>query len=119
MVCRKRLSWDSVGALGVPAHIPILGEWAKRRCRFHGAALSSMVSAARHAVAIDERCRSFEPTRWTNVAELNAEAGDPEAEPYRKLFFAGDHGSIGSGGDIRDLSSIALSWVIDVQAKLV
>ena len=105
--------WDSVGALGVPAHIPILGEWAKRRYRFHDADLSSMVSAARHAVAIDERRRSFEPTRWTNVAELNAEAEDPKAEPYRELFFAGDHGSIGGGGDIRDLSSIALRWMIE------
>lgn len=105
--------WDSVGALGVPAHIPILGEWAKRRYRFHDADLSSMVSAARHAVAIDERRRSFEPTRWTNVARLNAEAPNPLAEPYREVFFLGDHGSVGGGGDIRDLSSIALRWMIE------
>jgi uncharacterized protein (DUF2235 family) len=105
--------WDSVGALGVPAHIPLLGEWAKRRYRFHDADLSSMVRAARHAVALDERRRSFAPTRWTNVAKLNAEALDPAKEPYRELFFAGDHGSVGGGGDIRDLSSIALRWIMD------
>ena len=105
--------WDSVGALGVPAHIPLLGEWAKRRYRFHDADLSSMVRAARHAVALDERRRSFAPTRWTNVAKLNAEAQDPSKEPYQELFFAGDHGSVGGGGDIRDLSSIALRWIMN------
>lgn len=105
--------WDSVGALGVPAHIPLLGELAKRRYRFHDANLSSLVKSARHAVALDERRRSFDPTRWTNVAELNAEAPDPTSEPYQELFFAGDHGSVGGGGDIVDLSNIALRWLIE------
>ncbi len=105
--------WDSVGALGVPAHIPLLGELAKRRYRFHDANRSSLVKSARHAVALDERRRSFEPTRWTNVAELNAESPDPVSEPYQELFFAGDHGSVGGGGDIVDLSNIALHWLIE------
>lgn len=105
--------WDSVGALGVPAHIPLLGELAKRRYRFHDANLSSLVKSARHAVALDERRRSFEPTRWTNVAELNKEAPASDSEPYQELFFAGDHGSVGGGGDISDLSNIALRWLIE------
>lgn len=105
--------WDTVGALGVPAHVPVIGSLTRRRYRFHDADLSSMVASARHAVALDERRRAFEPARWTNVAELNAAAPDPAAQPYRELFFAGDHGSVGGGGDIRDLSSIALDWMIE------
>ena len=104
--------WDSVGALGVPAHIPVLGRLTARRYRFHDADLSSMVRSARHAVALDERRRTFTPTRWTNVAELNEGHVSEDEPPYQELFFAGDHGSVGGGGDITALSSIGLEWVI-------
>ena len=105
--------WDSVGALGVPAHVPLLGRWTARRYRFHDLELSSMVQSARHAVALDERRRAFEPTRWTNVAELNARRRDAAEFPYQELFFLGDHGSVGGGGDITALSSIGLGWIIE------
>lgn len=72
-----------------------------------------MVVSARHAVALDERRKSFEPTHWTNIAELNQESGNPDPELYQERFFAGDHGSVGGGGDIRSLSSIALTWMIE------
>lgn len=107
--------WDSVGALGVPKNIPILGAMTARRHQFHDAELSSMVASARHAIALDERRRAFEPTRWTNVGQLNAQfrPGSDGVTRYQELFFAGDHGSIGGGGDVLDLSSIGLTWVID------
>ena len=105
--------WDSVGALGVPAHIPLLGRWTARRYRFHDADLSSMVRSARHAVALDERRRAFEPTRWTNVAKLNASHEGVAEPPYDELFFLGDHGSVGGGGDITALSSIGLGWIVE------
>lgn len=105
--------WDSVGALGVPRTIPLLSRWTARKYRFHDADLSSLVASARHAVAIDEHRAAFEPTHWHNIADLNDQADDPTARPYRELFFPGDHGSVGGGGDIRDLSSIALRWVIE------
>lgn len=105
--------WDSVGALGVPVHIPVLGRLTANKYRFHDADLSSMVSAARHAVALDETRRSFAPTRWTNIEDLNAEVRHSDELPYQERFFLGDHGSVGGGGDIRDLSSIGLSWVLE------
>ena len=107
--------WDSVGALGVPKHIPLLGSLNARRHQFHDAELSSMVASARHAIALDERRRTFEPTRWTNVDELNERfgPGPEQGALYQELFFAGDHGSIGGGGDILDLSSIGLAWIMD------
>lgn len=105
--------WDSVGALGVPAFIPVLGPRSARRHRFHDANLSSMVRSARHAVALDERRKSFAPTRWDNVAELNAEVENGGPPPYQEQFFPGDHGSVGGGGDITELSSIGLAWIIE------
>lgn len=103
--------WDTVGALGVPPVVPVLGRLTARRHEFHDARLSSMVRAARHAVALDERRRPFEPTLWNNVAALNGEAGGKAA--YSQLWFLGDHGSVGGGGDIRALSSIALRWIVE------
>ena len=105
--------WDSVGALGVPSHIPLIGRLAAQRYRFHDADLSSMVKSARHAVALDERRKSFRPTRWGNVGELNARSTAPAGRPYREEFFAGDHGSIGGGGEITSLSNIGLRWIAE------
>ncbi len=105
--------WDSVGALGVPVSIPLLGRWTAQKYRFHDANLSSMVQSARHAVAIDERRRSFAPTRWENIDQLNETAEAGQVAPYLEQFFAGDHGSVGGGGDISELSSIGLSWIIE------
>ncbi|WP_299822420.1 DUF2235 domain-containing protein [uncultured Jannaschia sp.] len=105
--------WDSVGALGVPREIPILGTWTARKYGFHDTHLSRMVASARHAVALDETRRAFEPTCWTNIADLNAAAGAAKTCPYQELYFAGDHGSIGGGGNITALSSIALGWIIE------
>ena len=101
--------WDTVGALGVPSILtarPVLG----RRFAFHDTALTPMVASARHAVSIDERRLSFGPTLWTNLDALNA-GRDPA--PYRERWFAGDHGSVGGGGRVRGLSSIALAWMIE------
>ena len=104
--------WDSVGSLGIPRHVPVLGSWTAPKYQFHDASLSSIVRAARHAVALDERRRDFAPTCWDNVAELNGEAGQGDPPPYQEKHFAGDHGSVGGGGDVVALSHIALRWVI-------
>ncbi len=102
--------WDTVGALGVPRYLGIAPVLNRKRFAFHDAQLSSMVAAARHAIALDERRRSFEPTRWANLDELNAM--EPRGR-FHEMFFAGDHGSVGGGGDIEALSSIALAWIAE------
>ena len=101
--------WDTVGALGLPAHLgpaPLVN----RRLGFHDTRLSGCVAAARHAVAIDERRRAFPPTLWDNLGELNAKA---EGAPYRQCWFPGDHGSVGGGGPVTLLSDDALYWVAE------
>ena len=99
--------WDTVGALGVPGHLR-LAPLLNRGLGFHDTALSPLVAAARHAVAIDERRRSFPPTLWDNLDALNAAAG---AEVYAQRWFPGDHGSVGGGGAVTALSDDALAWV--------
>lgn len=105
--------WDTVGALGVPNHFWISGFFNKSS-QFHDAELSSTVESARHAVAIDEYRRAYEPTLWSNLDLLNAAAApdDPQAGPwYQQNWFPGDHSSVGGGGDITGHSSAALLWI--------
>ena len=103
--------WDTVGALGVPKHLFLNSLFPSRKYEFHDHQLSSTVRAARHAVAVDERRRSFEPSLWDNLDILNAAASG--VGKYQQLWFPGDHGSVGGGGDIRELSNEALAWVVD------
>lgn len=106
--------WDTVGALGVP--IVIRGsKWLNRALGFHDVRLTSKVQSARHALALDERRKSFRPTVWNNVAELNADRDQdhyhPDA-PYQQRWFPGVHGAVGGGGSSRALSDGALSWIL-------
>ena len=104
--------WDTVGALGVPPQFRLLAMLFNHRYQFHDAALSRSVAAARHAVAVDERRRSFTPTLWDNLDTLNGGAEGRDRR-YLQEWFPGDHGSIGGGGDIVGLSNIALLWIAE------
>ncbi len=103
--------WDTVGALGVPGLFrdkPLL----HHSHQFHDQALSSHVEAARHAVAVDEKRRTFTPTLWSNLDQLNGPAGGADA-PYQQRWFPGVHAAIGGGGLNEGLSSLALLWVLE------
>ncbi len=110
--------WDTVGALGVPNHLFLAGLFGtQKKYQFHDTNLSSVVRSARHAVAVDEDRRSFEPALWDNLDELNAGGRDRDGDAYRQLWFPGDHGSVGGGGDVVGLSSQALLWIIEGAEK--
>jgi uncharacterized protein (DUF2235 family) len=100
--------WDTVGALGVPGHLA-LARRLNRGLGFHDTRLSGLVGAARHAVAIDERRRTFPPTLWENLDAMN---GGAEGA-YAQRWFPGDHGSVGGGGAVSALSDEALVWVAE------
>lgn len=107
--------WDTVGALGLPNHLWISGLFNKNS-RFHDAALSSTVESARHAVAIDEYRRAYEPSLWDNLDVLNSAASSAAAsddQRYRQVWFPGDHSSVGGGGDITAQASAALLWIAE------
>ena len=101
--------WDTVGALGIPRHLKWLA-FLNRKFMFHDTTLSGFVDRARHAVSTDERRRSFEPTLWTNLDDLNAPK--PEERLYEQQFFPGTHSAVGGGGPVRGLSDAALDWII-------
>jgi len=104
--------WDTVGALGVPQYLlfeHIFHTAAKYQ--FHDLNLSSVVKAARHGVAIDEDRLAFAPALWENLPDLTALPG--RSDSYKQLWFPGDHGSVGGGGDIRGLSNGALLWILE------
>lgn len=104
--------WDTVGAMGVPSFLWI-SKLFNRKYAFHDFQLSSSVSSARHAIAIDERRATFPAAPWKNLDELNARQQDETILPYQQLWFPGDHGSVGGGGDITGLSDGALLWVLE------
>jgi nucleoid-associated protein YgaU len=107
--------WDTVGALGIPARFA----WASlvnKKYLFHDTSLSAFVRSARHAVAIDERRKDFQPTLWTNLPELNKQAQtavDADDARYQQKWFPGTHSSVGGGGERRGLSDQALDWILD------
>ncbi|XDA96911.1 DUF2235 domain-containing protein [Sulfitobacter sp. LCG007] len=109
--------WDTVGALGIPG---VLGKAAtvwNQRYRFHDTDLSSLVRSARHAVAIDERRRFYEPALWTNLDRykdgpgLNNGRTGPD-RPYQQAWFVGTHSILGgSAENSAALSAAPLQWI--------
>lgn len=100
--------WDTVGALGVPGVLGTIARPFNAKYLFHDTDLSSLVGAARHALATDEARPFYPPTTWRNLAALNA--GNP-ARPYRQEWFPGEHGIVGGGGRERGISSYAATWI--------
>ncbi|MEM1365238.1 MAG: DUF2235 domain-containing protein [Pseudomonadota bacterium] len=104
--------WDTVAALGIPMFLPIATLINGTRFKFHDARLTSLSEAARHAVAIDERRRTFPQELWKKVGQLDfTDHGD--TGHYRQVRFAGDHGSVGGGGKVVGLSNIAMRWILE------
>ncbi|MEL7343738.1 MAG: DUF2235 domain-containing protein [Pseudomonadota bacterium] len=102
--------WDTVGALGIPQWLSI-SRLFSQKYKFHDLALSRSVASARHAIAVDERRKSYQPTLWANLEGLNGDLG--ANGPYQQHWFPGDHSAIGGGGPIRDLSAITLRWIAE------
>jgi uncharacterized protein (DUF2235 family) len=113
--------WDTVGAMGVPNHIPVLSNIFNRRHKFHDAKLTGLVKNARHALGLDERRRIFTASPWDDekldfLAKDAALEGRPDA--YQQKWFPGDHGSVGGGGDVMAQSDNTLGWIAEAAANL-
>lgn len=109
--------WDTVGSLGIPDGW-FGASFANRNLKFHDTRLSDFAASARHAVALDERRKSFNATLWDvdGLEALNAAAGfrsSSASAPFQQKWFPGDHGSVGGGGAVRGLSDGAFEWVLD------
>lgn len=110
--------WETVGALGMPAPLlgPIAHLWNKR-FRFHDTSLTSLVGAARHAVALDERRVFYKPSLWDNLEASRDDAGlnkgdRSDTRPYQQLWFVGTHSIVGgSTQKARGLTGDTLEWI--------
>lgn len=112
--------WDTVGALGIPA--PLLGPVANiwnSKYRFHDTLLSSMVKAARHAVALDERRVFYRPALWDNLEASRDDEGLNKGDrsptrPYQQVWFIGTHAIVGgSAPKARALTGQSLQWIAE------
>lgn len=96
--------WDTVGALGVPDELAVANIFDNPRNHdFHDTDLGGNIRTARHAVAMDERRQSFQPTLWTKF----------EGRDVKQIWFPGSHGDVGGGYQETGLSDGALRWMID------
>jgi uncharacterized protein (DUF2235 family) len=95
--------WDTVGSLGIPGNV--LGKIGRRRHQFHDVELGKKIARAYHALAIDERRRSFKPAIWDTT---NAAA----EQHVEQVWFAGAHSNVGGGYPDPVLSDQAFLWMI-------
>jgi uncharacterized protein (DUF2235 family) len=96
--------WDTVGALGIP-DLPVPSA-IRTLWSFHDVALSTRVHFAYHALAIDERRKSFMPTLWEQAEDA------PATQVLQQVWFSGVHSDIGGGYGEAGLSDIALLWLM-------
>ncbi|HJQ36579.1 MAG TPA: DUF2235 domain-containing protein [Thermoanaerobaculia bacterium] len=96
--------WDTVGALGVPLG-RMLRMLSRRKHGFHDTALSRSIDNAFHALAIDEKRYTFEPSLWTVKPR--------EGQRVEQVWFVGAHSDVGGGYKETDLSDCALQWMLE------
>lgn len=94
--------WDTVGALGIP--LAGLRWLSRRKYQFHDVKLSGIVRRAFHAVAIDERRKSFAPTLWEGTPKPN--------QTVEQVWFSGVHSDVGGGYAEHGLSDVAFRWMM-------
>jgi uncharacterized protein (DUF2235 family) len=98
--------WDTVGSLGVPGFL--FESFNDRKYGFLDTTLSDCVDHAYHAVSIDERRASFQPTLWTNK-DGSYRKNDARVE---QVWFTGGHCDVGGSYPACDLADITLSWMM-------
>ncbi len=105
--------WDTVGAMGLPGVLGAVARRVNEKYTFHDQKLTSLVTSARHAVALDELRRLFPPTLWDKkIDRMNGDVtGD--ARPYQQKWFPGNHGIVGGSGPVPGLSADVSLWMIE------
>jgi len=114
MWCRVHFigAWDTVAALGLPTEWIsfLLDKIPFFKHSFHSLDLSESIRHARHALAIDDERRVFQPTIWNN------ELTKPD-QTLKQVWFLGSHSDVGGGSGDQSLPDIALIWMISEAVK--
>ena len=92
--------WDVVGSFGIPIDIGKL-HFQELNVGWNLTVPANVASCA-HAMALDERRQTFEPTRLTE---------DGEPSKVEEIWFRGVHSDIGGGNENVGRSDIALTWM--------
>jgi uncharacterized protein (DUF2235 family) len=101
--------WDTVGSLGIPDLVPFvpLDGLVNQKYQFHDTKLSAIIQRAFHAMAIDERRKSFV------VTHMEKSDKNPD-QVIREVWFPGTHGCVGGGTSAnRGLSDGGLQWMME------
>ncbi len=98
--------WDTVAALGLPfKKLDFFVDWIPSfRHKYHNLRLSSSVTHARHALAIDDERLTFHPKIWDKEIE--------EHQTMKQVWFSGMHTDVGGGYEEHELSDIPLTWMV-------
>ena len=93
--------WDTVGALGLPWR---LTKFTANYTEHHQTEIPPNVMTARHALALHELRKPFDPLLWSDP---HGHAG------LRQVWFAGAHADIGGGYPLHEsgLANNALRWM--------
>jgi uncharacterized protein (DUF2235 family) len=97
--------WDTVGSLGLPLNL--LQWYNKKKYTFYDTKLSHIIEHAYHALAVDERRKTFVPTLWEKSDDVQLAA----KQTLEQRWFPGVHSNIGGGYPDCGLSDIALKWL--------
>lgn len=95
--------WDTVGALGIPDIGPFN---FRKSLSFVDTEVSTNVSYAFQALALDERRRPYLPTVWQTPKEPS------QLKVLKQCWFPGVHANIGSGYADTEIADLTLAWMI-------
>jgi len=99
--------WDTVKAFGLfwPRSLPHIRH-------------NPDVGIVRHALALDERRRSYVPTSWGGLDDYVEELA-PSGQDVKEIWFAGSHSDVGGGHceEESGLSWFSFKWLIDEARK--
>jgi len=97
--------WETVGSLGIPDNMTWFDPLNPSAAHtFPDVKLNPHVVHARHALAMDERRRPFNPTLWSNPAP---------GQDVKQVWFPGSHLDVGGCHPERGLGDRTLQWMID------
>ena len=97
--------WDTVGAVGFPIESVTRAFTALWRLRFRSNGLNHLIEHARHALAIDDERRTFQPTLWD-------ESGLGAHQTVKQVWFPGMHSDVGGSYAKDEMSHVSLLWML-------
>lgn len=109
--------WDTVDAYGLPVD-ELTRAWDKViwPLTAKDRDLSGRVEWARHALALDEQRKSFEPMLWNEGGLLPKKSTD--GERVTQIWFPGMHADVGGGYPDDALATVSFNWMLDEAEKV-